>query len=120
MAVLDDDDIAFAHWVEEFHRSASANPGSAIRTLVAEQPIEATSWDGPRGIRRLAPRPSRFPSNSTFGHTCSRTIRPFAEYAILALVSPTWGAFDETLAVVEDWDVILETALLCGVTTIQT
>jgi hypothetical protein len=24
--------------------------------------------------------------------------------------------FDETLAVVEDWDVILETALLCGVT----
>lgn len=91
VAVLDDDDLAFAHWVEEFHRSASANPGSAIRTLVAEQPIEATSWDGSPGYTTIGSTAIPFPIELTFGRTCLRTIRRFADMRSLALVSPTWA-----------------------------
>ena len=117
VAVLDDDDIAFAHWVEEFHRSASTNPGSAIRTLVAEQPIEATSWDGTAGYTTIGSTSIPFPVEFDLWTHLYENYSPFCGYAIPRSCFTDMGVrFDETLAVVEDWDVILETALLCGVT----
>jgi glycosyltransferase involved in cell wall biosynthesis len=117
VAVLDDDDIAFAHWVEEFHRSASANPGTAIRTLVAEQPIEATSWDGSSGYTTIGSTAIPFPDEFDLWAHLFENYSPFCGYAIPRSCFTDMGVhFDETLAVVEDWDVILETALLCGVT----
>jgi glycosyltransferase involved in cell wall biosynthesis len=117
LAVLDDDDIAFAHWVEEFQRSASANPGSAIRTLVAEQPIEATSWGGTAGYATIGSTSIPFPTEFDLWTHLFENYSPFCGYAIPRTCFTDMGVrFDETLAVVEDWDVILETALLCGVT----
>jgi glycosyltransferase involved in cell wall biosynthesis len=117
LAVLDDDDIAFAHWVEEFHRSASANPGSAIRTVVAEQPIEATTWSGTAGYTTIGSTSIPFPTEFDIWAHMFENNSPFCGYAIPRTCFTDMGVrFDETLAVVEDWDVILETALLCGVT----
>jgi glycosyltransferase involved in cell wall biosynthesis len=117
LAVLDDDDIAFAQWVEEFQRSATANPGTAIRTSVAEQPIEATTWDGAPGYTTIGSTSIPFPGPFDFWAHLYENNSPFCGYAIPRTCFTDMGVrFDETLAVVEDWDVILETALLCGVT----
>ena len=104
------------NWVEEFQRTAMARPGSAIRTIVAEQPIESVPWaDGPgytaRGSTNI-PFPDRF---DLWEHMFENK-SPFCGFAFPRSAFTVMGVrFDETLPVVEDWDVILQVALLCGV-----
>jgi len=117
VAVLDDDDIAFANWVEDFQRTASANPGSAVRAAVAEQPIEAVSWGTSSGYTTRGCTSIPFPTEFDLWEHMFQNESPFCGYAFPSSCFTDMGIrFDETLAVVEDWDVILQTALLCGVT----
>ncbi len=116
LAALDDDDVAFANWVEEFHRTAMARPGHAIRTIVAEQPISSVPWaDGP-GYTARGSTNIPFPESFDLWEHMYQNGSPFCGFAFPRSVFTVMGVrFDETLPVVEDWDVILQAALLCGV-----
>ena len=116
VAALDDDDVAFANWVEEFQRSASARPGSAIRTLVAEQPIESLAWVVGPGYTTRGSTSIPFPDPFDLWRHMFENLSPFCGFAFPRSAFTVMGVqFDETLGVVEDWDVILQVALLCGV-----
>jgi glycosyltransferase involved in cell wall biosynthesis/2-polyprenyl-3-methyl-5-hydroxy-6-metoxy-1,4-benzoquinol methylase len=116
VAALDDDDVAFANWVEEFQRSASARPGSAIRTLVAEQPIESVPWGVRAGYTARKSTNIPFPDPFDLWQHMFENWSPFCGFAFPLSAFTVMGVqFDETLPVVEDWDVILQVALLCGV-----
>jgi len=115
LVAVDDDDLVLAHWAAEFRRLADEAPGAVLRAVVAEQDVVETPDVAP-------------------GHTAASAIRtPYAErFDILGhLVSnqtPNLGAafprecfdllglrYDEMLPVFEDWDLLVEAALLCGV-----
>lgn len=115
VVAVDDDDLVLAHWVAEFARLAAERPGALLRAVVAEQDVAETPGVPP-------------------GHAAvSATRTPYpAEFDLLAhLVSnltPNLGVafprecftrlgirFDEALPMFEDWDVLIEAAVLCGV-----
>jgi len=116
IAVLDDDDLAFAHWVETFEAAARRQPGAIARSYVSGQEFESA----PAGsvadyyvTRRPLPtffEPFDILAHFTENYTpiCAVAI-PRGAYVDLGL------AYDETLYVLEDWDLFVRAALVCGV-----
>ncbi len=120
IAVLDDDDVAFAHWVEAFQQAASANPGLAVRAVVAVQPIESVPWGEVPGY--TARGAAKIPYSVEFDllEHFFENQTPFCGFAFPRTSYTHMGLrFDESLPVVEDWDLLLRVAMHCGVTSSQ-
>jgi glycosyltransferase involved in cell wall biosynthesis/2-polyprenyl-3-methyl-5-hydroxy-6-metoxy-1,4-benzoquinol methylase len=117
IAALDDDDIAFANWVEEFRRSAVENTGLIVRTIVAEQDIKSVMWGDEAGYTTVSAPRITFGLQFDFWEHLFENQSPFCGFAFPRSCFTEMGVhFDESLPVVEDWDVIVQTASLCGVT----
>lgn len=116
LAAIDDDDIAFGHWVEEFHRAARARPGRVVRSMVAEQTVESMQWGSEAGYEVIGALTCPFPEDFDLWMHLFENQSPFCGFAVpVACFSDMGVKFDETLAVVEDWDVLVQAALFCGV-----
>ncbi len=118
LAMLDDDDLVLANWVETFRDAARRAPGRVVRTAVANQRIEARPgrWDGEDGYE-VVDRP-RLVFSLDFDHVDhlldNRT--PNNGYAFpRSLVTELGLRWDESLPVLEDWDHLLWSASICGV-----
>ena len=116
VAALDDDDVAFAGWVEAFHSGASTAGGSAIRTLVAEQPIESAMWGNVPGYEVQGEAHLTFPARFNLWMHMFENQSPLCGFAFPRSAFTDMGIrFDESLPVVEDWDFLLQAALMYGV-----
>ena len=116
VAVLDDDDLVLAHWVEEFHRYAEEFPGRIVRAVVSEQQVEferQRGVDGWAAVSRIrCPWPAAFNLLDHFVDNAT----PLCGLAFPASLFRDLGTrFDESLPVLEDWDLLLRAAPLCGV-----
>jgi hypothetical protein len=118
IAMLDDDDLVLADWVETFRDAATRFPGHVVRSAVATQRIEARAggWGGPDGYE-VVDRP-RLVFALDFDHVDhlldNRT--PNNGYAFpRSLVTDLGVEWDESLPVLEDWDHLLRCASICGV-----
>jgi protein-L-isoaspartate O-methyltransferase len=109
VAILDDDDIALEDWVATFRAHARQHPGAVLRCQVRSERFdhdtgqwgpEVTDW--PEAFDLL----QHLKINST--PTCGLAY-PTACFTELQL------RFDESLPVVEDWDLLLQAAAFCGV-----
>lgn len=119
LATLDDDDLVLGNWVETFRDAARAFPGHVVRTAVATQRVEARhgAWAGEDGYE-VVDRP-RMVFALDFDHVDhildNRT--PNNGYAFpRSLVTDIGLRWDESLPVLEDWDHLLTSASICGVT----
>ncbi len=116
LAVLDDDDLVLAHWVQTFRDLGDRWPGRVLRTAVATQDIERTSLLGRPGYvpvgRTTTPYPLSF---DLFEHIRENQSPPCGLAFPRSLFRDLGLRFDETLPVLEDWDVLLQAAPLCGV-----
>ena len=118
VAVLDDDDLVFAHWVEAFAVAAGSAPGAVLRAICVEQPIEPAAWgaDDRPGVRVVGAMDLPYPAAFDLIDHMARNHTPFMAYAFpRALVRDLGVRFDETLDICEDWDFELRAALLVGV-----
>ena len=120
-AILDDDDVVFADWVESFHNAARKRPGTllhayaalqdwmklnkgsfsgAVRACGSPQPIYCTPFSWPRQMHcnNCPPVGLAFPT---------------AIFQQLGII------FDESLTTTEDWDYLQRVAILSGVSDIQ-
>lgn len=117
VAILDDDDVVFGHWVETFKAAAAKTPGRVLRTVPAEQDIKPITWAGKVPGYQIAGRP-RCPWPKTFDaldHIFENGSPPCC-YALPRSAFADLGMrFDESLPVMEDWDVFIRIALLAGV-----
>lgn len=117
IAVYDDDDILFANWVEEFHRSSEQSAGRLLRAVTAVQTLSPETWPrGNDGFRTSSwPAAEHQSAFNLFEHfRVNQT--PFMSFAFPSGIFSRLGlAFDEELAVCEDWDLILRASLLCDV-----
>lgn len=117
VSIYDDDDLLFAHWVEEFHAAARHSNGRALRAIVANQSVTTEDWPGgENGFRTLSWPKVEFPKR--FDQVAHLLVNgsPFMSWAFPRQLFTLFGfRFDESLAVCEDWDVILRASTLCGV-----
>ena len=116
IAILDDDDIVFDHWVEELHRAAGEHPGMTLHAYVIAQGWKAVKT--PSG--EAAPRAAETP----VGQYCKDFSMPDQLYLnncpTCGLAFPAYAfqrlgvVFDETLTTTEDWDFLMRTVFLTG------
>jgi glycosyltransferase involved in cell wall biosynthesis len=120
IAVFDDDDLLFAHWVHEFHKAAISNPGKLLRAQVLNQEVALEQWPGGRNGFRTQSWPQKlYPEHFSLIDHLLVNYTPFMSVAFpRELFIDREQKFNEKLTVVEDWDMILRGALICGVANI--
>ncbi len=117
VAFYDDDDLLFAHWVESFATAARERPGTLLRAVVANQKVASETWSGGiPGFRSLSwPKPEWDDAFDLIGHLLVNK-SPFMSWAFPRTLFTVFGVrFDEELVAAEDWDVVMQGALLLGV-----
>lgn len=121
VAVFDDDDLLFAHWVEAFRDGARLAPGKMVRSVVANQEVVPEPWSGERaGFRATSWPKAEYPDTFDQLEHLLVNYSPFMSWAFPRELFSVYGVrFDEELAVCEDWDVILRGSLLVGVRDVQ-
>ena len=117
VAVFDDDDLLFAHWVEEFHRQGVLHPGQVLRAVTAAQNAKIETWpQGQTGFRSISWPGAGYPKEFDQLNHLLVNQSPFMSVAFPSAIFVRFGLrFDEELLVCEDWDMILQATLLCGV-----
>lgn len=123
LSVLDDDDVAFAHWVETFKEIGTRAPGRVLRTGAAQQVIveRPGAWDGTDGYDVLSKPAREYPLDFDFLEHLEDNRTPSCGYAVpRSLVSDLGHRWDESLSVLEDWEFLLRAASLCGVEGVRT
>jgi glycosyltransferase involved in cell wall biosynthesis len=119
VAVLDDDDFVLGHWVETFLELSSRAPGTLLRARCARQDFELSEEDKSCSQARASSWPTLiWPSDFDQIDHLSDNYSPFMSVAFPAEVFRKCQLrFDEALSTTEDWDFIVRTSLLCGVST---
>ncbi len=119
VAVLDDDDIVFDHYVESFHKAAEQGYGTLLHAYVLLQPWKTLETEN--GLALYSAGAPRDPYCRDF-----HMVRQFEDNncPLMGIAFPTvyfhkYGMiFDESCTVREDWDYIMRLASLVGVTDI--
>lgn len=117
VAMLDDDDLVFGHWLETFKQLHARNPGKLLRATAVSQKWDKIPWDGTELATRCksgfkAEYPESF---DLFDHLIENR-SPLHSLAFPRSVYHDLGfRFDETLTTAEDWDFIIRTAPITGV-----
>src|SRR5271157_597961 len=116
IAILDDDDIPFAHWVETFRELHKNGPGRMLRASCVRQSVRNVTVSGQKGLRAEdTPKrvyPARF---DLFEHLRGNRTPPLTIAFPRGAFHDLGIHFDETLTTTEDWDYILRVAPLVGV-----
>jgi hypothetical protein len=121
VAILDDDDVVFAHWVAQYKAAAEKQPGRVLRALVAEQEIVPATWSGNTPGYDIVRRPRCIQSAEfdlieyfALGHS------PNCGWAVPRSAFMDMGLeFDETIPVLDDWTVVLQAVQWHGVAAIE-
>ena len=117
VAFLDDDDLVTADWVERFRAGVDSAPGEVVRGVTVDRQVSRNDDD-----RVLAPYhtvsgllPTHNPTFNVLEHF-SRNRTPICSFAVpMEAVRSLGVRFDESAAVLEDWNFLLNLALVCGV-----
>lgn len=116
IAVLDDDDLVFDHWVEAFYELHKKHDGTILHTYSVLQ-----DWETVGGRFSNTPRAAAAPDDIYCRkfklydqlklNTCPLCTLAFPAYAF-----KSYGIrFDEELTTTEDWDYLMRCAFLTGV-----
>lgn len=116
VAILDDDDIVFDNWVEEFYNLSKKSFGATLHTFALLQKWEVINYNGKSALRAIGSPNSIYCTNFDLlnqlrGNTC-----PTMTYACPRYVFQKLGVrFNEELTTTEDWDFLMRTAFITGV-----
>jgi len=114
LTVLDDDDLVFGDWVEQFHSAANAHPGAVIRCRAVDQQIDTVGHHGPA----VSASGFKAPYRATFdlaSHLAGGQ-SPQGTMAVPCEALDTFRLrFDENMVVCEDLEFYLRVANICGV-----
>ena len=117
VAFLDDDDLVTADWAERFRAGAQSAPGEIVRSVTVDRKVVRNLDE-----RLLAPYhavsglvATHNPQFNALEHL-SRNRTPICSFAVpMEAVLSLGISFDEEAAVLEDWNFLLNLALVCGV-----
>jgi len=116
IAVLDDDDIPFANWVEVFRKLDEKSPGKVLRASNVRQDVDNVTIGGRIGLRAEVPPQRVYPSTFDYlDHLRTNQSPPVSLAFPRGVFHDLNIRFDETLTTTEDWDYLLRVAGLVGV-----
>lgn len=115
---LDDDDLVMPRWIEVFASGAAQSPGSIVRAVCLSQPW--TTDGGAQPVRPTGDVERPFADRFDLLAHLSHNDTPICS---IALPRPTLDLlglrFDGDLAVFEDWDLLVRTAMITGVVSVS-
>ncbi|WP_426688358.1 methyltransferase domain-containing protein [Rhodanobacter ginsengiterrae] len=119
VAVLDDDDLVFGHWVETFHELAKKNCGQLLRLVAVAQHWDKVDMpDGGLASRAVGGMQAIYPEHFDLVAHLVENRSPLHSLAFpRSLFSDLKFRFDNALTTAEDWDFIIRVAPVAGVAT---
>jgi 2-polyprenyl-3-methyl-5-hydroxy-6-metoxy-1,4-benzoquinol methylase/glycosyltransferase involved in cell wall biosynthesis len=116
IAIVDDDDLPMAHWVETFRKLDRRAPGRLLRTASVRQNVRSVNVQGSEGLRDEGP-PERIYSKTfdVFEHLLTNQSPPISLAFPRGAFHDLGLRFDETMTTTEDWDFMMRVVLLLGV-----
>lgn len=117
ISILDDDDIPFAHWIEEFKRLSEQHPGRMLRTVAVRQEFdEVRTHAGRKSVRAVSGMHRDYPARFDLLRQLCMNLTPNTALAFPRSAFHDFGLrFDETLTTTEDWDFLMRVAFICDV-----
>jgi 2-polyprenyl-3-methyl-5-hydroxy-6-metoxy-1,4-benzoquinol methylase len=116
IAILDDDDLVFAHWVETFASMERRAAGRMLRTVSVPQHAEIVMVDGRPSGRAIGTLIDQYPPTFDFLDHLLTNRTPNTAVAFPRGVFHDLGQhFDEGLSTTEDWDFMMRVASIVGV-----
>ena len=116
IAILDDDDLVFAHWVETFAAMERRAAGRMLRTVSVPQDVEIVTVNGHPATRAIGTLIDQYPPKFDFLDHLLTNRTPNTAVAFPRGVFHDLGQhFDEELSTTEDWDFMMRVASIVGV-----
>lgn len=117
VAYLDDDDFVLGHWVETFHLLQQQARGTVLRARCAKQSSERCTVLGRSATTNTSSISLPYEEDFSLVSHLIANQTPFMSVAFpRALYADFNEEFDELLSTTEDWDYLLRSAALVGVT----
>lgn len=121
LAVLDDDDLVLADWVEAFREGAERAPGRVVRAVVVDQAVQ---WEpDPAGVRHLVAagrHVAAYPARFSMTEHVAGGATPVHGFAFpRGVLFGLDRRFDEEMSVHEDWDFETRAVQLLGVISVE-
>ena len=115
IAILDDDDIVFAHWVETFRSLSKSFPGRVLRAGVVGQKVGLVRVDDGSTSVRASGGFARYPQEFDLFEHMAGNRTPNVGLAFPRHAFQVFKVqFDEDLTTTEDWDFLMRTVAFCG------
>ncbi len=119
VAVLDDDDIVFDHYVESFHKASEKGYGTLLHAYVLLQPWKTLETEHGLALYSAGAPLDPYCKDFHMVRQFEDNNCPLMGIAFPSVYFQKYGIiFDESCAVREDWDYIMRLASLVGVTDI--
>lgn len=116
IAVLDDDDLVFDHWVETFYSLSKEYNGRILHSYSVIQNWETVGEQLPNTPRVAGAPENTYCCDFDYLNQLRLNKCPFCALAFPAFVYKKLGLrFDETLTTTEDWDFLMRATFLTGV-----
>lgn len=117
VTILDDDDVVFDNWIEAFHKTAREYFGTIVFSYVVTQEWEVASrGSGERVLRAVGSPVPAYCKNFDVFRQVSINSCPTMGLAFPRFVFDQCGQrFDEMLTTTEDWDFLMRSSYICGV-----
>ena len=116
IAVLDDDDLVFDHWVETFYQLSQKYNGRILHSYSVIQNWETVGENLPNTPRVAGAPENTYCCDFDYMNQLRLNKCPFCALAFPAYVYKKLGLrFDETLTTTEDWDFLMRSVFLTGV-----
>ncbi len=115
-AVLDDDDLVMAHWVQSFRDAERIAAGRVLRLQCAVQDAERVTVNGQSAVRARSALTAPYEREFSYSTHLHQNNTPFMSAAFPSELFHRFGLrFDETMTTTEDWDFLMRAVSVVGI-----
>lgn len=116
ISILDDDDIVFDNWVEEFYNLFKRYPRTILHAYSLKQEWEEIDYSGEKALRACGSPDNVYCRDFNLLEQVKLNFCPTMSYACPSYTFKKLGInFNEKLSTAEDWDFLMRTAFITGV-----